>query len=134
MTTQEADQLAARFVEFLETGRAPDGLFAAHVFVDFTSPRWREQAQGLPGVVALRRRGHPDPGRVPRWRCDATPTGFVLEVEEEWRSGGEDWYCRELFRADVAGGQIEALSVYCTGDWDAQRRAQHAREVRLVRP
>jgi hypothetical protein len=71
---------------------------------------------------------------VSRSRCDPTPTGFVLEVEEEWTNAGESWYARELFRADVNGDAIAALSVYCTGDWDRSRRAQHAREVLLLRP
>jgi hypothetical protein len=130
----EADALAARLISFLETGRSPSGLFAEDVFVDFTSPRWRVQARGVAEAVALRLRGHPSSGRVPRFRCDPTPTGFVLEVEEEWAERGESWYCRELFRADVRGGAIAELSVYCTGDWDSQRRAEHAREVPLLRP
>jgi hypothetical protein len=29
---------------------------------------------------------------------------------------------------------IAALSVYCTGDWDAARREEHARAVHLLRP
>ena len=134
MTNREADAVAARFIRFLETGEAAPGLFDANVFCDFTLPRWRLQAEGLGPVLALRRQGHPNPGRVPRFRCDPTPTGFVLELEEEWEQDGEAWYCREMFRADVTGETIAALSVYCTGDWDRSRRAQHAREVRLLRP
>ena len=129
-----SDVLAKKLIAFLETGDAPDGLFAADVFVDFTSPRWREQGQGIERVVAMRRAGHPGPGTVPRFRLDATDTGFVLEVEERWQQFGEDWYCRELFRADVRDGAIAELSVYCTGDWDRARRAEHARAVRLLRP
>jgi hypothetical protein len=71
---------------------------------------------------------------VTRSRCDATTGGFVLEIEEEWTQSGETWYARELVRADVEEGAIRALSVYCTGDWDRSRRAQHAREVLLLRP
>lgn len=134
MTDGEARAAAARLVEFLETGTPPAGLFASDAFVDFTLPRWRLQAQGADEAVALRRSSHPVPGRVSRWRCDPTPTGFVLELEEEWQEGGEQWYCRELFRADCAGTAISQLSVYCTGDWDTRRRAEHAREVRLLRP
>lgn len=134
MTQADAERLAGQLVEFLETGTPPPALFDAAVFCDFTSPRWREQVQGLTELVALRRRGHPGPGRVPRWRCDATPGGFVLEVEEEWRERGDDWYARELLRADVEGGAITALSVYCTGDWDGVRRVEHARTVKLLRP
>jgi hypothetical protein len=129
-----SEALATKLIVFLETGDAPDGLFTPDVFVDFTSPRWREQGQGVERVVAMRRAGHPSPGTVPRFRVDSTPTGFVLEVEERWQHFGEDWYCRELFRADVRDGAIAELSVYCTGDWDRARRAEHARAVRLLRP
>jgi hypothetical protein len=134
MNPHEAEQMALRLIAFLETGDADPELFCADAFCDFTTPRWRVQAQGAEALVQLRRRGHPSPGRVPRWRCDATASGFVLEVEETWQQDGEAWYCRELFRADVRERAIEQLSVYCTGDWDSARRAQHAREVRLLRP
>ncbi|HEY3253641.1 MAG TPA: hypothetical protein VGJ91_06820 [Polyangiaceae bacterium] len=119
---------------YLETGEPTPGLFTPHVFCDFTSPRWRLQAEGIAAVLALRKQGHPNPGKVPRYRCDPTPTGFVLEVEEQWQSDGEQWYCREMFRADLLDDAIDSLSVYCTGDWDTSRRTQHAREVQLPRP
>jgi hypothetical protein len=134
VTREQADRIAARFIRFLETGSAPSGLFTADVFCDFTMPRWRLQAEGADPAIALRRRGHPSPGQVTRFRCDPTPSGFVLEVEEEWLHAGEHWYCRELFRADVIGEAVAALAVYCTGDWDSARRAEHSREVRLLRP
>ena len=63
-----------------------------------------------------------------RWR------DFVLEFEERWQQDGKDWYSRELARADVDNGAIACLSVYCTGDWDESRRAEHARAVQLLRP
>jgi hypothetical protein len=97
-------ELAAKFIQFLETGSAPDGLFTPDAFCDFTMPQWRLQTQGAEDIVRLRKGGHTSPGRVPRSRFDATTTGFVLEVEEEWEQDGEQWYCRELFRADVADG------------------------------
>lgn len=134
MTADEISGVVAGFLRFLETGDPPAELFTANAFVDFTSPRWRQQAQGRDAIVELRRRGHPSPGKVTRWRSDPTPTGFVVELEEQWEQGGEQWYCREMFRADVVGGSIAMLSVYCTGDWDTRRRAEHAREVRLLRP
>jgi hypothetical protein len=126
-------EVAAKFIEFLETGEAPVGLFTADVFVDFTMPQWRLQARGLRDAVGLRTAGHPGPSRVPRSRFDATATGFVLEVEEEWDWDGEAWYCRELFRADLSDDGISELSVYCTGDWDRDRRSLHAESVSLIR-
>jgi len=127
-------RLAHTFVTFLETGEAPERLFAPDVFCDFTMPRWRLQAEGVGAVVALRRHGHPGPGRVPRSRFDPTPAGFVLEVEEVWVADGEHWYCRELFRADAGDEGITRLSVYCTGDWDTARVAEHAAAVTMTRP
>ena len=134
MTASDAEEVAARLVRFLETGEPPTALFTDDAFVDFTTPRWRVQAEGGDAVVAMRLQNHPGTGKVPRWRCDPTPTGFVLELEEQWQENGEQWYCREMFRADVRDASIAQLSVYCTGDWDTARRAEHAREVRLLRP
>jgi hypothetical protein len=134
ITADQADGLARKLVHFLETGEVPEGLFTADVFCDFTLPLWRLQAQGVEETVALRTHGHPSPGKVPRWRCDPTATGFVIEFEESWRDREGDWYSREMARADVRGDSIAALSVYCTGDWDADRRAEHSRAVKLVRP
>lgn len=134
MESDTAREVAARFVRYLETGTPEPGLFADDVFVDFTMPRWRLQAEGRDAALALRRRGHPAPGSVPRWRFDPTPTGFVVEVEERWTDAGGDWYCREMMRADLRGASIRELSVYCTGDWDAGRQAEHRAQVRLARP
>lgn len=134
MTPEAARNVALRLIAFLETGETPPGLFTADVFCDFTLPCWRLQAQGLEPVVALRRHGHPGPSRAPRWRCDPLPTGFLLEVEERWEQEGESWYCRELIRADVVGESITEITVYCTGDWDSTRQAEHQRAVRLLRP
>jgi len=128
-----ARELAAKLIAFLETGTPPEGLFTAEAFCDFTMPQWRLQAQGIEDVVRLRKGGHPAPGRVPRSRFDLTATGFVLEVEEEWDQDGESWYCRELFRADVADGAVSQLSVYCTGDWDQAQVARHRDTVELLR-
>lgn len=127
-------RLADDVVVFLETGTPPPSLFAPGVFLDFTMPTWRLQAEGVDGVVEARRAGHPCPGRVPRQRFDPTATGFVLEVEETWDQGGEHWYCRELIRADVSDQGITELAVYCTGDWDSARVAEHAAAVSLIRP
>jgi hypothetical protein len=129
-----ARRLAAQFVSFLETAVAPDGLFAPDLFTDFTLPQWRLQADTAEGSIALRAAGHPMTGRVPRSRLDLTERGFVLEVEEAWRADGDDWYCRELFRADVTDGSIRELSVYCTGDWPAALVAEHRAAVTLIRP
>ena len=134
MNTEGHRDVAERFVRYLESGIADEDLFTADVFCDFTLPRWRLQAEGREAALALRRRGHPAPGTVPRWRVDATERGFVIEVEERWSDAQGPWYCREMMRADLRGDAICALAVYCTGDWDAQRVAEHRAAVTLVRP
>ena len=132
-TDTTVQELAAKLVKFLETGTVDDGLFTPDVFCDFTLPQWRLQAQGMLPAVRLRQQGHPGPSRVPRTRLDATETGFVLEVEEEWEADGDTWYCRELLRADVSDGAISQLAVYCTGDWDSAQVARHNETVTLFR-
>jgi len=127
-------ELAEKMVSFLETGTAPEGLFRPDVFLDLTMPTWRVQAAGAEDLIAVRKEGHPEPGRVPRWRADPTPAGFVFEFEERWDHEGQEWYSRELMRVEVAGGQIAELTVYCTGDWDQARQAEHAAAVTLLRP
>lgn len=126
--------LARRFIEFLETGRVPEGLFAPDVFCDFTMPQWRLQSGDVEGLVALRHNGHPGPGSVTGSRLDETGRGFVLEVQERWEQDGQSWYCREMFRADVDDGAITSVAVYCTGDWDAHQVERHHRMVTLLRP
>lgn len=133
-TTRTARQLAGQFLEFLETGIAADGLFAPDLFTDFTIPTWRLQVGTAEGSIDLRRAGHPMVGKVAWSRLDLTERGFVLEVEEVWQDRGDDWYCREMFRADVVDGSIAELSVYCTGDWDSARVAEHRAAVTLIRP
>lgn len=129
----DRSDLAALFIRWLETHEIPAGLFTDDVFCDLSLPQWRLQGVGPETVHQLRVGGHPITGSVVRHRIDPTPSGFVLEFEEEWDDHGH-WYCRELMRADVRDGAISALSVYCTGDWDEQRVAEHAAAVRLVRP
>ena len=136
VTRQEAraHELAESLIRFFESGELAEGLLAPDLFCDFTMPTWRLQASGIDDTVALRLAGHAGPGTVPRWRFDPTPTGFVLEFEEAWDADGEHWTARELLRADISEAGITQLAIYCTGDWDAARRAEHAAAVTLIRP
>lgn len=129
-----AERLAGKFVEFLETGVAPEGLFTEDVFLDLTVPTWRLQTRGARELVRVRTTRHPGLGKVTGTRLDLTPAGFVLEFQERWDADGQTWYCRELMRADVRGGRIGEAAVYCTGDWDEARQREHEATVRLLRP
>jgi hypothetical protein len=124
----------ARFIEFLETGKRPDRLFAPDVFLDLSLPLWRVQANTVQEIIAIRTSGHPCPGQVRVERLSQTDTGFAIEFEERWEYAGQNWYCREMIRADVVDDTIVDLAVYCTGDWDEARQREHASSVQLLRP
>jgi hypothetical protein len=130
----EAPTVARKLITWLETGSAPDGLLADGVFLDATLPHWRVQADNVTDALAVRSSRHPYPGVVRVERLQPTSRGFMLEVEERWHHEGQDWYCREAFRADVVDGRIQELKVYCTGDWDEALVRRHAAEVTLFRP
>jgi hypothetical protein len=85
-------------------------------------------------AVAVRTGGHPCLGQVRVERVNQTDTGFTIEFEERWENEGQQWYCREMIRADVVDEVIVEMAVYCTGDWDEATQREHARAVRLLRP
>ncbi|TDO51136.1 hypothetical protein EV651_11963 [Kribbella sp. VKM Ac-2571] len=130
----EVDVSVARVVEWLETGVAPDRTFAADCFADVSLPHWRVQFATGAATIEGRRRWHPYPGVVRVERVDRTEHGFVMAFEERWRHEEQNWYCREQLTADIdEAGEITELRVYCTGDWDEARQAEHAAEVTLIR-
>jgi hypothetical protein len=135
MTTTAMDTkiAVARLIEFLETGTPPDGLFAADAFLDLSLPQWRLQADNGIDAAGLRKQGHPFPGQVHVERLSQTDAGFTMEFEERWEHAGQQWYCREMIRADVVDDEIVDMAVYCTGDWDAATQREHAAAVRLFR-
>lgn len=124
----------AKLIRFLETGTAPDGLFAPDVFVDLSLPHWRVQAGTRDEILAIRAESHPYPGQVRVEHVEPTDHGFTIAFEERWEHGGQQWYSREMIRAGVLDGRIAEMSVYCTGDWDEARQREHAETVRLIRP
>lgn len=134
MAAVDTKLAVARLIEFLETGAAPDGLFAPDVFLDVSLPQWRVQSATAEGALAIRAQGHPFPGQVRVERVSQTDRGFTIEFEERWNNEGQSWYCREMIRADVVGDTIVEMSVYCTGDWDEAQQREHSSAVRLIRP
>ena len=129
----EIDAAVEKLVRYFETGVAPAGLFAPDVFLDLVLPLWREQSADAEGLLALRSQYHPYSGTVRIGHVEPTEHGFVLEFEEEWQQAGRRLSAFEILRAELAGGAITEMSVYCTGDWDDERRRRYAETVRPVR-
>lgn len=135
VTTQaDATTAVANLIRYLETGVAPEGLFAPDVFTDATFPQWRLQADTVESLLKIRSDGHPCQGKVRVERVEPTGRGFTIEFEERWEDAGQQWYCREMIRADVVGVTIVDMAVYCTGDWDENQQRRHAETVRLLKP
>ena len=133
-TRPETSAAVANLIRYLETGSAPDGLFAPDVFADVSLPHWRIQAGTAAEILAVRAASHPFPGQVRAERVEQTDHGFTIEFEERWNHEGQRWYCREMIRADVVEDRIVQMSVYCTGDWDEARQREHSEAVQLLRP
>ena len=136
-TPDVVQQSVARLVKFLETSghEVPDDTFAPEVFADLTFPHWRIQVAGAEALVAGRQELHPQQGEVRLEQVTGDERGYAVKLEERWRDGGEDWYCREGFMCLLdASGRIEDLSLYCTGDWSEARVREHADAVTLIRP
>ena len=111
-----------------------DGLFAPDVFLDLSLPQWRAADRHRRGRHRRAGKRHPFPGQVRVERLSQTDTGFAIEFEERWEHEGQNWYCREMIRADVVDDTIVEMAVYCTGDWDEAKQQEHASAVRLLRP
>ena len=61
----------ARLIGFLETGTAPDGLFAPDVFADLSLPQWRIQTDAPPTSSPSGPTATPYPGQVRVERVEA---------------------------------------------------------------
>lgn len=133
-TRPDTSVAVANLIRFLETGTAPTGLFAPHIFADLSLPHWRIQTATAEEILAVRAESHPFPGQVRVERVEQTDHGFSVEFEERWDHEGQRWYCREMIRADVVEDSIVEMSIYCTGDWDEAKQREHAQAVRLIRP
>jgi ketosteroid isomerase-like protein len=67
-------------------------------------------------------------------RTIPTVTGFVTEFVGRHDQDGQEITDRKILLAEVRDGRIAELTVYCSGDWDADLRARHAAETQLLRP
>ena len=129
----QVEQLAEALAEVFRTGRLDD-LFTDDVFLDGHPPYWRFQLAGRDAFGAWLA-GYVTPGAgTSVARVVPTATGFVTELTGRHTEDGHDLTDRKIVLCEVRDGRIAALTVYCSGDWDEELRARHARETTLVRP
>jgi hypothetical protein len=60
--------------------------------------------------------------------------GFVAEFVGRHEEAGEAMTDRKILLCEVVQGRITDLTIYCSGDWDAELRGRHAAEAPVLRP
>jgi ketosteroid isomerase-like protein len=128
-----AQELSERLADVFRTAQATDVL-ADDVFLDGNPPLWRFQLQGRDTFDAWIKSFMPDGADTTVVRTIPTVTGFVTEFTGHHDQDGLEITDRKILLAELRDGRITALTVYCSGDWDADLRARHAAETQLIRP
>jgi ketosteroid isomerase-like protein len=126
-------ELSERLADVFRTADASDVL-ADDVFLDGNPPLWRFQLEGRAAFDAWIKSFMAGGADTTVLRTIPTATGFVTEFAGRHQEDGEEMTDRKILLADVRGGRIAELTVYCSGDWNADLRARHAAETRLIRP
>ena len=128
-----AQALSERLADMFRTADASEVL-ADDVFLDGNPPLWRFQLQGRDTFDAWIKSFMPDGADTTVVRTIPTVTGFVTEFTGRHQDNGEEITDRKILLAEVRGGHITELTIYCSGDWNADLRARHAAETQLIRP
>lgn len=128
-----AQELSERLADVFRTGQASDVL-TEDVFLDGNPPLWRFQVEGRDNFDAWIQSFMPNGADTTVVRTIPTVTGFVTEFIGRHEDGGQEITDRKILLAEVLAGRIAELTVYCSGDWNAELRARHATEAPLIRP
>jgi ketosteroid isomerase-like protein len=128
-----AQELSERLADVFRTAQATDVL-AEDVFLDGNPPLWRFQLQGRGNFDAWIKSFMPHGADTTVVRTIPTVTGFVTEFTGRHDEDVHEITDRKILLAEVRDGRITELTVYCSGDWDADLRARHAAETQLIRP
>jgi hypothetical protein len=128
-----AQTLSERLADVFRTGDVGDVL-TEDVFLDGHPPLWRFQLQGRDTFAAWLRGYSPDGAEITVVRTIPTATGFVTELVGRHDEGGETMSDRKIVLCEVRDDCVAELTIYCSGDWDAELRARHAAETELLRP
>lgn len=127
-----AQELSERLADVFRTAEVGDVL-TEDVFLDGHPPFWRFQLQGRDTFAAWLQGYSPDGAETTVVRTIPTATGFVTELAGRHEEDGEEMTDRKIVLCEVREGCIAELTVYCSGDWDAELRARHAAETQLLR-
>jgi ketosteroid isomerase-like protein len=128
-----ARELSERLADVFRTAQAGDVL-AEDVFLDGNPPLWRFQLEGRDTLDTWIKSFMPHGAETTVVRTIPTVTGFVTEFTGRHDEDSQEITDRKILLAEVRDGRVAELTVYCSGDWDADLRARHAAETHLIRP
>lgn len=128
-----AERLSERLADVFRTADVGD-LFTDDLFLDGHPPLWRFQLQGIDAFSSWLVAYAPDGVDTTVVRTVPTANGFVTELTGRHEEEGELMTDRKIVLCAVRDGRIAELTIYCSGDWDAELRARHAAETTLLRP
>ena len=128
-----AQELSERLADVFRTADVGD-VFTDDVFLDGHPPLWRFQLEGRDTFAAWLKNYSPDGATITVIRTIPTVTGFVTEFVASHEENGEELTDRKILLCEVRSGRVAALTVYCSGDWNADLRARHAAEGPIIRP
>jgi ketosteroid isomerase-like protein len=127
-----AQELSERLADVFRTADARDVL-TDDIFLDGNPPLWRFQLQGRDTFDTWLKSFMPHGAETTVVRTIPTVTGFVSEFAGRHEIDGDEITDPKILLAEVRGGRIAELTVYCSGDWDTELRARHAAETQLIR-
>ena len=130
----EAQELSERLADVFRTADVGD-VFTEDVFLDGHPPFWRFQLQGRDEFAAWLTGYAPHGTDVTVART--TPDGLRLRHRTDRQPRGRRRRDRPTARSSSVRSAMAAsprLTIYCSGDWDAELRARHAAETTLLRP
>jgi hypothetical protein len=128
-----AQELSERLADVFRTADVGDVL-TDDVFLDGHPPFWRFQLAGRDIFAAWLKGYSPDGADITVVRTIPTATGFVTELVGRHDENDEEMTDRKIIVCEVRGDRVAELTVYCSGDWDAELRARHAAEATIIRP
>ena len=133
LSDAEAQELSERLADVFRSAEVGD-LLTDDVFLDGHPPFWRFQIQGRDAFAAWLKGYSPDGVDTTVARTVPTAGGFVTEMTGRHEEDGEVMTDRKIVLCEVRDGRVAEMTIYCSGDWDAELRARHTAETTLVRP
>ncbi|MHC1559035.1 nuclear transport factor 2-like protein [Actinomycetospora sp. C-140] len=119
--------VAQGFLAAVRTGRLDRSWYADDVAVELNVPFGLVRSHGTDELARLLRDAFPYGGEVVAERAVPTETGVVVEFAARTVTGPdrpESTYSRNLVWLELTAGRIRALTIYCSGDWDAATQAE----------